>query len=136
MAHLAFALDLARTLVIEFWDADDGTLYYTPAGGETLLARPQELTDQSTPSSAGVAVEVLTRLAAFAPEERFDEVAQRTVETHAETIVGKTSANPIDATAETTIIHRVSVRSAAASRSGRRSGRYRSYARLPPAMSR
>ncbi|MFT4922886.1 MAG: hypothetical protein ACI8XM_002105, partial [Haloarculaceae archaeon] len=31
--HLAFAMDLAEAIVDRFWDADDGTLYFTPAEG-------------------------------------------------------------------------------------------------------
>jgi len=80
--HLAFALDLARAIEREFWDEESGTLYFTPATGESLIARPQELTDQSTPSSAGVAAELLDTLAAFTNEENFAEIAETVVETH------------------------------------------------------
>jgi len=84
--HLRFAADLGRVLVAEFWDAAAGTLYVTPAEGETLVARPQELRDQSTPSSVGVAVQVLLALAHFVPDERFGEVAATVVESHASTV--------------------------------------------------
>ena len=89
--HLAFALDLAETIVAEFWDADAGTLYFTPAGGEQLIARPQEVTDQSTPSSAGVAAALLLGLDHFRPDDRFGTVAERVLETHA----GKVESNPL-----------------------------------------
>jgi len=84
--HLAFALDLARALVDEFWDASAGTLYFTPESGERLVTRPQELTDQSTPSSAGVAVAVLAALDHFAPDAAFDEVVDRVLETHGDRV--------------------------------------------------
>jgi hypothetical protein len=89
--HLAFAIDLARTIEDEFWDDEAGTLYFTPQSGESLVARPQELTDQSTPSSAGVAAETLLALSAFVPHERFADVARGVVETHG----NKLSANPL-----------------------------------------
>ncbi|WP_339103802.1 thioredoxin domain-containing protein [Haloterrigena salinisoli] len=98
--HLAFALDLARTIEDEFWDADRGTLYFTPESGESLVTRPQELTDQSTPSAAGVAVETLLALDEFADSEGseipradgeavdddFEGIAATVLETHANKI--------------------------------------------------
>ncbi|OLZ41217.1 thioredoxin domain containing protein [Natrinema saccharevitans] len=80
--HLAFALELARVIEAEFWDADRGTLYFTPESGESLVTRPQELGDQSTPSSTGVAVETLLALDEFARED-FAEIAATVLETHA-----------------------------------------------------
>ncbi|MEF8980094.1 MAG: thioredoxin domain-containing protein, partial [Haloarculaceae archaeon] len=89
--HLAFALDLAEAVVERFWDADAGTLYFTPAGGESLVARPQEVTDQSTPSSAGVATELLLDLSHFNSGEEFETVAGRVLETHGD----KVRSNPL-----------------------------------------
>ena len=83
--HLAFALELARVIEAEFWDADRGTLYFTPASGESLVTRPQELSDQSTPSATGVAVETLLALDAFAGED-FEGIAATVLETHANTL--------------------------------------------------
>jgi uncharacterized protein YyaL (SSP411 family) len=81
-AHLGFALDLARAIVRDFWDPDEGTVFFTPRDGEDLVARPQELRDQSTPSSLGVALDVLLSLDGFAPDEAFDEVVETTLATH------------------------------------------------------
>ncbi|QSG05765.1 thioredoxin domain-containing protein [Halapricum desulfuricans] len=86
LEQLSFALDLGDALIERFWDADAGTLYFTPAGGERLIARPQELSDQSTPSSAGVAAETLLALDGVRPDDRFAEVAAGVLETHADTI--------------------------------------------------
>ncbi|GAB3664311.1 thioredoxin domain-containing protein [Halopiger thermotolerans] len=85
LEHLRFALELARTIEAEFWDADRGTLYFTPESGESLVTRPQELGDQSTPAATGVAVEVLLALDEFADED-FEEIAATVLETHANTI--------------------------------------------------
>jgi uncharacterized protein YyaL (SSP411 family) len=84
--HLEFALDLGRAIVREFFDSEEGTLYFTPQSGESLVARPQELDDQSTPSSTGVAVDTLLALSQFAPGEEFGKVAETVLETHAESI--------------------------------------------------
>ena len=84
--HLAFAVDLVRVVREEFWDEEAGTLYYTPASGEGLVTRPQELNDQSTPSSLGVAAALLDELDLFVPEEGFGEMTERLLATHADRI--------------------------------------------------
>jgi uncharacterized protein YyaL (SSP411 family) len=89
--YLAFALELGEAIVERFWDAGAGTLYFTAAGGEQLVARPQEVTDQSTPSSAGVAADLLLALSEFDPGDRFESVAGQVVETHAD----KIRSNPL-----------------------------------------
>ncbi|MDS0281418.1 thioredoxin domain-containing protein [Haloarcula onubensis] len=89
--YLDFALDLAAAIVEAFWDETEETLYFTPTGGESLVARPQELTDQSTPSSTGVAVSLLLELAHFSGDDRFAEVAEQAIRSHAD----RTSANPL-----------------------------------------
>lgn len=83
---LSFSLSLTRAMIREFWDGDRGTLYYASRTDETLPARPQELADQSTPSSTGVAVEVLFHLDVFAPEEGFGDIGARVLRTHGATI--------------------------------------------------
>jgi uncharacterized protein YyaL (SSP411 family) len=80
--QLRFALDLGRAIVDEFWDDDAETLYFTPEHGESLIARPQELHDQSTPSSLGVAVELLSALDHFVDDDAFGDVAASVVDTH------------------------------------------------------
>jgi uncharacterized protein YyaL (SSP411 family) len=84
--HLGFALALARVVVEEFWDEGEETLYFTPQSGESLVARPQELTDTSTPSSAGVAAELLATLAHFSDDDGFRALAEGVVDTHGSSI--------------------------------------------------
>ncbi|WP_458188312.1 thioredoxin domain-containing protein [Haladaptatus sp. NG-WS-4] len=89
--HLGFALSLARAIEREFWDDERGTLYFTPESGERLVARPQELADQSTPSSLGVATDVLLVLSEFAPHDRSGDIAESVLETHSRTV----ESNPV-----------------------------------------
>jgi uncharacterized protein YyaL (SSP411 family) len=89
--HLAFALELGRGIRDAFYDDEAGTLYFTPTDGKSLLARPQELTDASTPASTGVAVRLLSALEAVAPDEGFGGVAETVLETHAGTL----ESNPL-----------------------------------------
>jgi len=89
---LGFALELGRAIVERFYDEDRGTLYFTPAGGEDLVVRPQEVGDRSTPSSTGAAASLLLALNAFSPDDRFGDVARQVIETHARRI----EANPME----------------------------------------
>jgi len=84
--HLAFAVELMRVVREEFWDESAGTCYYTPESGERLVTRPQELNDQSTPSSLGVTAELFDELDLFVPGEGFGEVTDRLLSTHADRI--------------------------------------------------
>ncbi|ELY53367.1 thioredoxin domain-containing protein [Natronococcus jeotgali] len=91
--HLAFALELARAIEAEFYDAERGTLYFTPESGESLVTRPQELNDQSTPSATGVAVETLLALGDVAGEDDgFEEIATSVLRTHA----GRLESNALE----------------------------------------
>ena len=89
--HLATAIELAEVIEREFYDDDAGTFYYTPVDGESLITRPQELTDQSTPSSIGVATELFAKLAHFREDDQFGDIAERVVETQGNRI----RANPL-----------------------------------------
>jgi uncharacterized protein YyaL (SSP411 family) len=86
--HLQFALELSETIIEEFWDAEEGTIYFTPQSGEQLVTRPQELDDQSTPSSLGVATDLLLVLDGFVPDADYTEIAGRVLETHGNRIRG------------------------------------------------
>ena len=92
--HLSFALALGRVIVDEFIDPETGAIYYTPTSGERLVARPQELTDQSTPSSAGVAIDTLLTLSHFTPDDNFDGAAEAALELYSDRI----NANPLQHT--------------------------------------
>ncbi|TQQ81452.1 thioredoxin domain-containing protein [Halonotius roseus] len=85
---LGVALDLADTIVAEFYDADDGTIYFTPESGEELVTRPQELTDSSTPSSLGAATDLLCVLDGFVADADYREIAGDVLATHADRITG------------------------------------------------
>ena len=85
---LGIALELADTIVAEFYDADDGTIYFTPESGEELVTRPQELTDSSTPSSLGATVDLLCVLDGFVADADYREIAGEVLATHANRITG------------------------------------------------
>ncbi len=91
VGYLSYTMELASAIEQRFYDEEAGTLYYTAEGGESLIARPQERTDQSTPSSLGVAAELFAQLDHFRNDDRFGEIAEEVVETHGNHV----KANPL-----------------------------------------
>jgi len=83
---LGFALDLADGIVADYYDADDGTIYAAPTDATGLIARPQEPTDRSLPSSLGTATRLLLALDGFAPATDYRSVAETVLATHADRI--------------------------------------------------
>jgi uncharacterized protein YyaL (SSP411 family) len=79
---LAFARTLADVVHESFYDAAAGTVFFTPEGGEDLVVRPQEVRDQSTPASLGVACDVLLSLDHFALDDRYERVVADVLESH------------------------------------------------------
>ncbi|HEX9431290.1 MAG TPA: thioredoxin domain-containing protein [Burkholderiales bacterium] len=76
---LAFATELADTLLAEFEDPDAGGFFFTGRSHERLYHRPKPAYDQATPSGNAVAAWGLARLAALTGEQRYARAAERTV---------------------------------------------------------
>ncbi|MFB6163308.1 MAG: thioredoxin domain-containing protein [Halococcoides sp.] len=80
---LDLAIDLGTAICDRFHE--DGRLYLT-ADGSTPIVRPQDRTDRSTPSATGLAVDLLAALDGFHPEDRFANVLESVLTTHADRI--------------------------------------------------
>jgi uncharacterized protein YyaL (SSP411 family) len=76
---LAFATELAETLLAEFEDADAGGFFFTGTSHERLFHRPKPGHDQATPSGNAIAAWTLTRLALVTGEDWYARAARRTV---------------------------------------------------------
>lgn len=81
-----FALELGRAIRRRFWDDEQSTLHFTAEGADDLPIRPENLQEQSTPSSTGVALEMLAALDHFDPAADFEGMAEAVRDTHAEKI--------------------------------------------------
>ena len=66
---------LARTMVEQFWDEEDGGFFDTGRDHERLIARPKSVFDNAIPSGNSVAVEVLQRLAAIDGDAEYARLA-------------------------------------------------------------
>jgi len=78
-ADLAFATDLADTLLAEFEDREAGGFFFTGTSHERLFHRPKPGQDNATPSGNAVAALALGRLAALTGHERYARAAERTL---------------------------------------------------------
>jgi hypothetical protein len=76
---LAFAVELAETLLLAFPDREHGGFFFTAEDGERLLHRPKPNADEALPSGNGVAARVLAHLGHLLGEPRYLEAAERTV---------------------------------------------------------
>ncbi len=63
---LESALELARIMIDEFADAEQGGFFFTGKQHETLITRPKEIHDNATPSGNGMAATALIRLGTLA----------------------------------------------------------------------
>ncbi len=57
------ALEFEGVMVRDFWDDENGGFFFTPANGETMIARSKEIYDGAVPSGNSVAQLDLLRLA-------------------------------------------------------------------------
>jgi uncharacterized protein YyaL (SSP411 family) len=73
------ALDLARMMLEQFWDAGDGGFYFTGRDHEPLITRTKDLLDNATPSGNSMATTALLRLAKLTGRRGLAEKAEATL---------------------------------------------------------
>jgi hypothetical protein len=71
---------LTETMIEQFYDAAQGGFYFTSNDHETLITRTKDLMDNATPSGNSVATDVLLRLSLLTGEERYQQIADRTLQ--------------------------------------------------------
>ena len=76
---LAWAVEIADTLLDRFEDRGGGGFYFTSDDHETLLLRPKPGHDNATPAGNGIAAQALVSLGHWLSETRYLDAAQRTV---------------------------------------------------------
>lgn len=76
---LQFAVDLAETMLKEFYDEKNGGFWQSAAGAEDLILRVKEAYDGAEPSGNSVAVMSLLQLAALTDRMEFREAAEKTL---------------------------------------------------------
>jgi uncharacterized protein YyaL (SSP411 family) len=76
---LAWAEELGRVLLDQFFDPQEGGFFFTSHGHERLIQRPKPGPDNATPSGNAVAAFALNRLSFLTGEMRFSEASARTI---------------------------------------------------------
>ncbi len=96
---------LAETVLRHFEDADHGGFFFISDDHETLLSRNRSLHDGALPSGAGVAVELLLRLASHLDRPDFREAAERTLSAYRPLVARAPSAYAALLTAATRTVN-------------------------------
>ena len=78
-AYLERARDWVKVLDEQYWDGETGGYYYSPVGGERLIARNKSAHDTATPAGNGTMVGVLAKLYLLTAEESYFERATQLV---------------------------------------------------------
>ncbi|MDP1612182.1 MAG: thioredoxin domain-containing protein [Sulfuritalea sp.] len=76
---LAFAVELADTLLARFEDPRAGGFFFTAHDHEVLIHRPKTGHDNATPSGNGIAAFALQRLGHLLGETRYLDAAEKTI---------------------------------------------------------
>ena len=102
---LVFALDLGRTIKRRFWDDEESTLYFTADGARDLPLRPSSVDEGSTPSSTGVAVDVLAALDHVDPDAGFGSMAEEILAANRDRFESRPERHPTLAMAADVVEH-------------------------------
>jgi len=78
-SDLQRAIDLADTMIREFWDDIGGGFFYTGKSHEQLISRTKPAFDGSVPSGNAVATQLLLRLYHYTERENYLKRAEKTL---------------------------------------------------------
>jgi len=76
---LAWAIELAETMLVHFEDREAGGFFFTADDHESLILRPKTFGDDATPAGNGIAARLLLRLGFLLGEPRYLDAAERTL---------------------------------------------------------
>ncbi len=77
--YIAFAVQVADSLIANFHDTELGGLFLSSHNAEKLFYRPKIFTDEATASGIGVACIALLRLSELVKDDKYKEVAKRAI---------------------------------------------------------
>ena len=78
-SNLLRSIELADTMIREFWDDIDGAFFYTGKSHEALISRTKPAFDGSVPSGNAVATQILLRLYYYTGKEDYLKRAEKTL---------------------------------------------------------
>ena len=65
----------ADTMIVEFWDEENGGFFFTSNDHEEMILRSKDFFDNATPSGNSAAADVLLRLAKYSGDDRYERFA-------------------------------------------------------------
>ena len=89
------AVDLAETMIAQFWDEPGGSFYYTGVDHEQLVARPRDAQDSSTPSGNAMAMTALIRLGRLTGKADYVAKSERALRSFANILQMPTSGGQL-----------------------------------------
>ncbi len=84
--YLLYAISFTAKTIELFYDSGSGGFFFTPSGGEELIARRKEIYDGAIPSGNSVMMLNLLRLGRFTGNSAYDEKAWETIRAFAHVI--------------------------------------------------
>jgi uncharacterized protein YyaL (SSP411 family) len=75
--YLQASVDLAKMMIAEFWDSENGGFYFTQRGSDETVPRIKQSYDGAAPSGNSVALLDLLRLARLSGEVSFEQYADK-----------------------------------------------------------
>lgn len=78
--YLAFCIELADTMIQNFYDFENGGFFFTSHQAEKLFYRPKTFTDDSLPSGNGIACLTLLKLGRLVQNQSYINVATKTIQ--------------------------------------------------------
>ncbi|MEP7337511.1 MAG: thioredoxin domain-containing protein [Acidobacteriota bacterium] len=83
---------LARTMIEQFWDEQNGGFFFTGEDHETLITRNKDFYDNAIPSGNSVAAHVLLRLSLLTGEQEYRQKAELVLKLLAQAMLRSPSA--------------------------------------------
>lgn len=78
--HIPFCIELADTMISNFYDFDNAGFFFTSHKAEKLFYRPKTFMDDALPSSNGVACLTLLKLGKLVQNKTYIDIAKATIQ--------------------------------------------------------
>jgi uncharacterized protein YyaL (SSP411 family) len=85
-SYLQAAVELTETMVLRFWDDEDGGFYFTAKGAEEAVPRRKQVYDGALPSGNSVALLNLLRLTLLTGDVKYRELASQVIRVFSEDV--------------------------------------------------
>ena len=78
---MPFCVTLADRMIVDFYDQDQGTFFFTAHDAEQLFYRPKTFTDDAMPSGNGIACLALLKLGKMLSNQHYIDIVKKSIYT-------------------------------------------------------